>query len=63
MKYPKPFMETGELIALGLPRCCLYEIAHTPGQKCCIRKTGSPKSHFIFDTEKLDKELAKRYSR
>lgn len=63
MNYPKPFMTTSELVNMGLPYQMLYDIAHTPGQRCCLRKSHKAKAHFLFDTEKLEKEITKQYAR
>lgn len=63
MNYPKPLMTTSELVKMGYPKAMLYEIAHRPGQHCCIRKSLKAKGHFLFDTAKLEKESAKQYAR
>lgn len=53
MPYPQRFMEISKLVALGLPRNQLKRYVHIEGFPA-RRKSPSPKSPWLIDTEKFD---------
>ena len=57
MTYPKPIMTNSELLALGFTRWQLRILSHREGQTYARRLPGGNKIY--WDTEKLEKALAK----
>lgn len=57
MTYPKPIMTSSELMALGFTSWQLCILAHREGQTYARRLPGGKKIY--WDTEKLEKALAK----
>ena len=51
MKYPKPFMNKKELLAMGIPESYLLRAIATPGQTFALRANPANRtSPIIFDT-------------